>query len=588
MQLKEIHVKNFKVLKDALIEFNGFDVLVGVNNSGKTALQQALLWSDHIIRRCVNVSGNKIKWGNSTEYRIDIIPNDLPSDLWTNRKLKNKQKWLPIEFILNYFDSHSNKLKINIFVNLYYGGFHYKVEVYVSSGFVVKEFEQFYKTPILYIPSATGIVSREEYHTSGTRHFYLTSGLGGQTIRSSLYDFSSDEQKEKWKVLEKYLKQYFKIDKIKMVFDFKNDPYVRALYAEPSNEFEFVSAGNGFLQFVSILSRIMIENPRLILLDEPDAHLNTLLIGGLIDSLKKWQETSDSQIVIATHSPDVINSCAGNEIHVFDKGVLLDVSENVIQEAYNILGISQENTVRIAEFGKVFLYEGYSDYQLLWKIAKIVHEDFESKMKGIFCLPISGKEGFHHYEAFFKSLSNKVGTKIKIFFLRDRDLMSEDIYQKKIDSYRQTVKESYILGQRMIENYLIIYSVLSRVLKDKYKIDYPEELHEKIISNFISENDLYWESNFENDYARDHDKPSGDPNVRTEAKKEYRAQMNGDRLKIIDGRSCISYLAQEIERIFKKNIHLKSDILSNLTKEEINPELAEIIESLAQFSESDT
>jgi len=80
MQLKRLHIKEFKVLKDFTYEFP-FDskrynnIIIGINGSGKSTIIEAIAE----IFSCV-ILNEESKFGFEFEYRIKQDFLDLPKD----------------------------------------------------------------------------------------------------------------------------------------------------------------------------------------------------------------------------------------------------------------------------------------------------------------------------------------------------------------------------------------------------------------------------------------------------------------------------------------------------------------------------
>ncbi|KVX87272.1 hypothetical protein WL08_31600 [Burkholderia ubonensis] len=66
--------------------------------------------------------------------------------------------------------------------------------------------------------------------------------------------------------------------------------------------------GSGFLQWLSVYALALSPDIDVVLLDEPDAHLHALLQQQLVGQLKKISDSKRKQVLLATHSPELIRS----------------------------------------------------------------------------------------------------------------------------------------------------------------------------------------------------------------------------------------------------------------------------------------
>jgi predicted ATP-dependent endonuclease of OLD family len=72
-------------------------------------------------------------------------------------------------------------------------------------------------------------------------------------------------------------------------------------------------AGTGFLQVVQIFAYLLYFKPKLILIDEPDAHLHPTRQQALIRALSEaTTHFSNTQIVVSTHAPALVRALPDN------------------------------------------------------------------------------------------------------------------------------------------------------------------------------------------------------------------------------------------------------------------------------------
>src|SRR5206468_75168 len=115
------------------------------------------------------------------------------------------------------------------------------------------------------------------------------------------------------------VKPLFSLDGLNVPFDDTRDEWLTATYEENSCEFDFVSAGSGFLQVINLLSFLFLHTSRVALLDEPDSHMHDDLQRLTFDLLDKLSQKRDIQIVIATHSPTLIDAAGLEHVLLIDR-----------------------------------------------------------------------------------------------------------------------------------------------------------------------------------------------------------------------------------------------------------------------------
>lgn len=86
-------------------------------------------------------------------------------------------------------------------------------------------------------------------------------------------------------------------------------------------------AGTGCLQALQVAAYVILYSPKLLLLDEPDAHLHPGNQKLLVDLFFSLSETAGTQIILASHSRHVFDSVATNAlgaIHWLEDGELVE------------------------------------------------------------------------------------------------------------------------------------------------------------------------------------------------------------------------------------------------------------------------
>lgn len=143
---------------------------------------------------------------------------------------------------------------------------------------------------------------------------HLSSGNVNAIIRNLVLDLKKNND-ENYKMLQNRLIQDFGFYLDNVVFNEQKDMFIKAAYSEKLEDkkitFDFNSSGNGFMQVLQILAPIYTVCPhecKVVLLDEPDAHLHPNMQIALAKSLQKIQKELNIQIIISTHSAAIIKT----------------------------------------------------------------------------------------------------------------------------------------------------------------------------------------------------------------------------------------------------------------------------------------
>jgi hypothetical protein len=180
-------------------------------------------------------------------------------------------------------------------------------------------------------------------------------------------------------------------------------------------------AGTGFLQIVQIFAYLLKFKPKLLLIDEPDAHLHPgtqeLLIKAIEEAATEFPET---QFIITTHSPSLVRACGEKtKVRWIDRGHLRPESESTIRQRMG-WGALDKELILFTEDEKTILLQSIID-------------QWPNLSRKTIVWPTFGSSGLPHGDA-LKKLSETLG--ISVMVHRDRDFMSE----ADIDEWKKSRK----------------------------------------------------------------------------------------------------------------------------------------------------
>ena len=98
--------------------------------------------------------------------------------------------------------------------------------------------------------------------------------------------------------------------------------------------------GSGFLQWLSVFALATDPEINVLLLDEPDAHLHTSLQEQLLDSLRDIATATGKQMLVATHSAEILRNAEPSDIlHIHSGGRGGDTSSEERQKVGLLAGL---------------------------------------------------------------------------------------------------------------------------------------------------------------------------------------------------------------------------------------------------------
>lgn len=140
-------------------------------------------------------------------------------------------------------------------------------------------------------------------------------------------------------------------------------------YREHQVRFDLSSAGQGLRQTLLLLAYMYSKPGAVLLLEEPDAHLDILRQRQIFGLLTEVARKSGSQIIAVSHSEVLLNEVAGREVVIsFDGGPHpIDDSESDVVEASDGIGFEQQYQAQLT--GWVLYLESLKDLSMLQTFA---------------------------------------------------------------------------------------------------------------------------------------------------------------------------------------------------------------------------
>lgn len=404
--IKKIELQKFKRynLKNIDLIPSRLSLLVGGNNSGKSTILHALaIWEYCKTVLIYEKNSRAILAGfRGDGYGIsidDFTPINIPSlkYLWTNLKPTGGYS-LSIKCYWDIPDGPERFLKIGLALTqerLYIKNLESNIQ---EGDFVPK---------IAYLPPFAGITDKEQWYSPAYRNKLIGQGLAGSVLRNTIMDLYHQnikiraEKKENraripkaglaelreddsFEILNKVLFSIFKGVLYPKFFnpDFHTNIKVDFVKGEFINnrsspfsaysKRDIMVEGSGFLQWLSVYTFAINPNVDILLLDEPDAHLHNSLQTELIKKLQEISQKLNKQVLIATHSCEVIKSVSPE--------IVLSVDNNNIrylkQESDKVKVLSGLGTEYfpkidlVQRYRRILFVENESDANILKKMCE--------------------------------------------------------------------------------------------------------------------------------------------------------------------------------------------------------------------------
>lgn len=371
--LTKLIVRNFKRFDAVEIDLSEAVVFIGPNNSGKTTALQALaLWDAGCRQWLAKRSGGKSEAAKAvTIGRKDLVALPLPAAnaLWRDQKVregyreegKTKTRSLLIEIILEGRNAAVD----------WRWGFEFE---YVSE-------EYFYCRPLrgevnglapdldqiarpAFLPPLGGMSLEEPLLLPGRVEVLLGSGRSGEVLRNLCYAVW-ERGDGAWEQVQSQMKSLFGVS-LQTPALVESQGLIELAYTpeEGGTTLPITSAGLGMLQTLQLLVFLHWKPGTVLLLDEPDAHLEILRQRQTYQVLVELARAKGSQVICASHSEVVLNEAIQRDQVVAFVGKPHTVSASAqVMKALRDFGF--EHYVQAEQKGWVLYLEGSTDLAIL-------------------------------------------------------------------------------------------------------------------------------------------------------------------------------------------------------------------------------
>lgn len=324
--ITRFRISNFKRLEAAELELGNAAVFIGPNNSGKTTALQALALWDIGWKRWAEKrdKSSPAERQGVTINRRDLYAIPVPSakllwnDLHTHDsdRSSGKPKTDKVLITLEAEGVHEDQ-PWRCVLEFYYANeesFYCRLKEGEGGGSSGKVPEGARKHAIVFLPPMSGLAEREHRKEPGEISVLIGEGQTAQVLRNLCWQLYSREDKSAWKRLVEHIDDLFHIRLQEPVY-IKERAELALTYKERNGvELDLSSSGRGCQQVLLLLS-FMLANPgAVLLLDEPDAHLEILRQRDVYNLLTDIAESNGSQIVAASHSEVVLQEAAERDV----------------------------------------------------------------------------------------------------------------------------------------------------------------------------------------------------------------------------------------------------------------------------------
>ena len=383
--LTKLTVRNFKRFGNVEIELGNPVVFIGPNDSGKTTALQALaLW--HIgLRKWNEKRAGKAapeKRPGVTINRRDLIAVPVPDAnlLWRDlhvrdvRLVKGKQE--------------TQNIRVDIIVE----GVNQGKSWACGLEFDYANEESFYCRPlrrseskdpdrmpvpdeasgirVAFLPPMSGLAANETRLDPGAINVRLGEGRTAEVLRNLCHQIVTGvEGRQRWGNVCERINGLFGVSLDEPTYVPERGEIVMAYRSASGVRLDLSSSGRGLQQTLLLLAHLTVNPESVLLLDEPDAHLEIPRQRQIYQLLTETAREYGSQIVAASHSEVVLNEAADRDVVVAFVGKPHRIDDRGAQVLKSLKEIGFEDYYQAEETGWILYLEGSTDLAILQTFA---------------------------------------------------------------------------------------------------------------------------------------------------------------------------------------------------------------------------
>jgi predicted ATPase len=458
--LTKLTIRNFKRFENVEVELGNPVVFIGPNNSGKTTALQALaLWEVGLRKWNEKRAGKEApeKRPGVTINRKDLIAVPVPyaNLLWRDLHVRDVQQ--------NGGKPQTKNIRIEIVVD----GVTEDKSWSCGLEFDYANEESFYCRPlrvsedknpermpipvlagsthIAFLPPMSGLAAVERRLDPGAIKVLIGEGRTAEVLRNLSHAIPEDAG---WKKLVGRIETLFGVTLNRPEY-IPERGEIQMTYREPGGtQLDLSSSGRGLQQTLMLMAYLQANPGAILLLDEPDAHLEILRQRQIYQLLTDLARESGSQVIAASHSEIILNEAADRDVVVAFVGKPHRIDDRGSQLLKALKEIGFDQYYQAEQGGWVLYLEGATDLAILRAFA----ETLEHEAAQILARP------FVHY---VQNQPNKAQAHFRGLCEAKQDLVALAVFDRLQKAPESTDELGMIMWQRReIENYLCHKEVL--------------------------------------------------------------------------------------------------------------------------------
>lgn len=466
--LTNLCITNFKRFGTVDIELGQTVVFIGPNNSGKSSALQALALWDVGLRTWAarrQFSTARVRTG-VTLNRRDLLATPVPAAnlLWRDLHVRSVTR-------SNGPQQTSNVL-IDITVdgiihdNAWRCGLEFD---YVNPESLVCRPSRLadgknpprmpvpdpaHQVRVAYLPPMSGLAANETRLDPGAIDVRIGEGRTAEVLRNLVNHVFTESPGDGWPRLQQRIQALFGITLNAPEYVVERGEIVQTYVQQAAGRaitLDLSSAGRGLQQTLLILSYLLAHPGAVLLIDEPDAHLEFLRQRQIYQEITDMASAQGCQVIAASHSEVLLNEAADRDIVVAFVGRPHRIDDRGSQVLKSLKEIGFEHYIQAEQKGWVLYLEGSTDLAILRQLAATLNHPASAHLARPFVHYVGNQPpaALRHFHGLREAKPDLVG-----LALYDRlESVPDDAPHLRHLAWRRRKIESYFAFPDVLERY---------------------------------------------------------------------------------------------------------------------------------------
>ena len=472
--LTKLEIRNFKRFDSVEIELGSPVVFIGPNNSGKTTALQALALWGLALRRCTEVQQPTSEADGFALNRKDLMAVPVPDAtmLWRGLQHKIEESW----------DSGYSKTITDVPIDITVDGtgddggwrcaFQFQFANQESifcrpAGGDPGRYANHFVVPaaangirVAFLPPMSGLTDLEFLKQPGEISYLIGQGRTGEVLRNLCYRARNDspEGEKRWAAITAEMQRLFGVAISEPLLSPSRASIEMTYHDRSGVELDLSCTGRGALQTLLLLAYMSVNPGSVLLLDEPDAHLEVLRQKEIYQILSGEASRNGSQVIIASHSEVILRSAAEQDAVVAFVGKPHRVEGQIAQVLKALSSIRADEYEKAEMLGWVLYLEGSTDLDVIRAFAELLQHPVRESLARPFFLPIMNqpKRAQEHFRGLSVAKADLVAFQLTDHLkrqLKSGDRFEDRMWRKReIENYLCQPETLYAYAQSLASN----------------------------------------------------------------------------------------------------------------------------------------